>query len=228
MECCSRFAQVILFVVNCIFFLFGIGLIVLGSVSIAKEKDFINDVGDVFKSTPITFIIVGSVTFFVATLGCCGAAKQNKCLLHAYAAFIAILLLLQVASIVLYFTHRQRIDDYTANRMLRAVKRYNTTEHYKKMLDSLQKQFQCCGSYGPLDYNGSIPNSCCIAQNCNTNINGQIYSQGCASVMVNFIKNNSAILIAILVIEILVQLMAILFACLIVRNENAGYKDFPK
>jgi CD63 antigen len=233
MPCCKKFAQITLFIVNCIFFVIGVALIVLGSLILSKERAIVNEVGDIFKSSPILLLILGSITFVVATLGCCGAAKESRCLLYSYSACIAVLLLLQVSGIILYFTHRRHLSEYALHQTLSVFKHYNTTKEYRKMVDEVQVKFQCCGSESFSDYkihrinNGTIPDSCCPGKACN-NDNSNVFKQGCALALVRFLTDNAAVMISTLVIEMLIQVLAIVMACFVVRENAEAYKSFPK
>jgi CD63 antigen len=44
----------------------------------SKYLDFL---GNEFLSAPMLFIIVGVVIFLVAFFGCCGAIKENNCMM---------------------------------------------------------------------------------------------------------------------------------------------------
>lgn len=64
------------------FQLIGIALIVVGSLllsNIASFEDLVKDEG--MKTPQIFIIVVGIIIFFIATLGCCGAIRENKCML---------------------------------------------------------------------------------------------------------------------------------------------------
>lgn len=59
----------------------GIAVIVCGSIVIARE-DYSSIVDDDVRGTSIFLIVVGCVVTVVTFLGCCGAMKENKCMLY--------------------------------------------------------------------------------------------------------------------------------------------------
>ncbi|KAJ8023471.1 CD63 antigen [Holothuria leucospilota] len=75
--------KILLFIFNFIFVILGIVLIVSGVLIHTSDKDvdILTDTALPFLSVGTLVIVLGVIVFIVAFTGCCGAIKENKCLL---------------------------------------------------------------------------------------------------------------------------------------------------
>jgi len=106
-----------------------------------------------FATVPHLIIAIGVMLFFFSIFGFVAAASKNRILLAVYAGLMGVVFLLQLASIftsidfrneldvqrVLSFQHSEVDDDMAA---------YWTDPEVKERWDTLQRDFQCCGSGG--------------------------------------------------------------------------------
>ena len=58
----------------------GLGLIITGGVIQGKYKSYFDFFGNSFGSVAILLIIIGAVIFVIGFFGCCGAYKENYCM----------------------------------------------------------------------------------------------------------------------------------------------------
>jgi hypothetical protein len=91
-------------------------------------------------------------------------------------------------------------------------------------LDNLQLKYKCCGINGKDDYMNlplnPFPASCCEEPNCwhNTNINNtvsSIHTDGCYSIVENYITIELWILVGVTGCCALLQILAIIFMCVL-------------
>ena len=117
MKICSKH---LLIVLNILFFVLGLGVLVLGTwISVDKTSLFdlvSNTTSDekatkdetIFKSeidyyfTFASLVIIGTGAFIVllSLVGCCGAIKESKCLLITYALVVILITLVQSIGII--------------------------------------------------------------------------------------------------------------------------------
>lgn len=56
-------------------------MVVTGAVIQGLYSTYLDFLGNEFLSAPMLFIIVGVVIFLVAFFGCCGAVRENSCMM---------------------------------------------------------------------------------------------------------------------------------------------------
>lgn len=59
----------------------GAVILAIGAVIYVVYGHYSNFVYDSFQSAPLVLIIVGVIIFLVAFFGCCGACKENHCMI---------------------------------------------------------------------------------------------------------------------------------------------------
>ena len=62
------------------FQLSGLALIAIGAVIKGKYGDFIRLSGSSVSTAPVFLIIIGVIVAIIGFLGCCGAYKENYCM----------------------------------------------------------------------------------------------------------------------------------------------------
>ena len=114
---CENLVKYFMVLANILFALAGVALIGFGAYAQIAAKDYLNFLGDSYVNTPIVIIIlgmqinynfldvdiillIGGIIFGIAFFGCCGAWKEKKCLLYTYIAFLVIILIAQVRSVI--------------------------------------------------------------------------------------------------------------------------------
>ncbi|XP_048777618.2 tetraspanin-9-like [Ostrea edulis] len=144
--CGGTMGKIFLIGINIIFFVLGLGLLIVGAlmkanVKIIKEelKPALNSVtvssyklGDLTDNLSIVFIAIGVFIFLVAGLGLFGACCQNRCMLVTYAILVLILLIIKIVAIALWFTMKGEVEDKVREEMLKSLNGHYTSN----MLDS--------------------------------------------------------------------------------------------
>jgi len=236
----------LLFVSNLLFVVAGIVLISLGVITNHTFAQF----GTIVKTTNLTlpstlFIVAGAIVFVIAFLGCCGAVKENHCMMMTYSVLIGLLLVVQLVAAVTAYYREDDVKGVFTQGMNEALKKYGEDnaegEEIRKTWDFIQKDFKCCGSnnytdwFGVTPFNASmpiIPESCCQEETagCTADITeagpkprpGVLWEKGCADKAVDAInigKIGSAG-IGLAVIEVL----AVVLACFMARSIRYSYE----
>lgn len=222
----------LMFIFNFIFWLSGIALIIIGSVIKSKYGDYLSygDEGSKFTSVPVFIIIVGVIVFVIGFLGCCGAVKENYCMVTTFAILLAIIFILEIIAGALGFAYRKKVEDQVDKSLKDAVYKYDNADQpgAKELLDWAQERFECCGTYGSNDYQNATSKcsgggvaTCYSSQSCN---NGTLYSTGCKEQFVSFVRHNLAVVGAVAIGVAFIQLLGIIFACCLMKDIKAEYE----
>jgi len=164
--------QITFGVFNALIAIMGLACVGVGGWALGNKDSFIEEVtkvvdklklGDVIdvdrlESAAIMLVIVGTLTFLIAFVGCCGAWKDNKCLLGLFFIIMLLLCCVVIALVVVAALNpvdkiKEEIKDY--------VNEFNNgNKTAKKFLVDFQETFECCGVNGRLDYNRTPPAGC--------------------------------------------------------------------
>jgi len=181
----ARCLQVLFVFINFLVFVLGAALSAL-SIWLLVDPDSLfelvnsistdtgNDIPEVFddiinavSAALYLSLATGIFLFLMGFLGCCGAAKKNKCMLNIFSGVMILLIIAEIAAVVMAFIYYPQVDEFMKQR----VENYdpNSTEaddiFNKEFVDQLQNSFQCCGWKGLEDFGGDIPDSCCTDNN---------------------------------------------------------------
>ncbi|XP_029011880.1 CD63 antigen [Betta splendens] len=225
----------LLFFFNFIFWICGLALIVVGVVvQVRLNKSLmISDTSS--SAVPILLIVVGVVIFFIAFFGCCGAWKENYCMVTMFAILLTLIIIVEIAAVITGYVFRNKISKVVQDSLSDMVTKYNTTSEVRKSLDEIQKSWKCCGVNSSADWIGfrsdqnSVPDSCCVNITTNCGIGHMkdsaiVNQQGCAVALEKILKDNIQwVIVAALIIAFL-QIMGIVFACMLMRGIRSGYE----
>nr|ABS19428.1 multivalent antigen sj23-FABP [synthetic construct] len=191
------------FILNIICLLCSLVLIGAGAYVEVKFSQYEANLHKVWQAAPIAIIVVGVVILIVSFLGCCGAIKENVCMLYMYAFFLIVLLIAELVAAIVAVVYKDKIDDEINTLMTGALE--NPNEEITATMDKIQTSFHCCGVKGPDDYKGNVPASCKEGQ--------EVYVQGCLPVFSAFLKRNLIIVACVAFGVCFFQLLSIVIAC---------------
>lgn len=226
----------LLFFFNFIFWICGLALIVVGViVQVSLHKSFL--ISDASASAAPIFIIgVGVVIFFIAFFGCCGAWKENYCMVTTFSILLSLIILAEIAAAILGYMYRNKVSVVVQDSLTDMINNYkNSSAEFRDTVDKMQKDWKCCGVNSSVDwaYFGSdgktVPDSCClnVTQNCGKGSMtdpSKVYQKGCHDVLVTFLKDNIQWVIVAAIVIALLQILGIVFSCLLMRGIRSGYE----
>ncbi|CDW55483.1 CD63 antigen [Trichuris trichiura] len=201
----------LLFLFNFVFWLSGIGLIVVGAVIQIKYSSYVNFLGDdSFLSAPIMFMVVGCIIAILGFFGCCGAIRENYCMTMTFAVLLGVIFILELAAGIASYVLRNDVEELLGERVKHGMENYNQTgsEGVTMAWDALQREFKCCGTNNYTDWYhvkvGRVPKSCCHipAEECSPNSKENddtnhmaeyIHTEGCIDGLKDWVVNNVAV-----------------------------------
>ncbi|KAG8438363.1 hypothetical protein GDO86_008880 [Hymenochirus boettgeri] len=198
----------LMFIFNFFIFLGGAFLLGLGVWVLVDPTGF----REIIATNPLLFmgaylvLAMGAMLFLLGFLGCCGAIRENKCLLLFFFLFILVIFLAELSAAILAFLFRENLTrDFFTKELKRHYHGSNSTEVFSSTWNSVMITFGCCGVNGPEDFEDAfrfktqhpydlVPDSCCrreiqtrdgpilSREDCLT---GREMHQGCYSVILN-------------------------------------------
>lgn len=108
---CLSCMKYLMFVFNFFIFLGGACLLGLGIWVIVDPTGF----REIVAANPLlltgayTLLAMGGLLFLLGFLGCCGAVRENKCLLLFFFLFILIIFLAELSAAILAFIFRENV-----------------------------------------------------------------------------------------------------------------------
>jgi len=193
--CLNKTTKYFLFASNFLIFILGTALLVAGiwiladkpenffqildqaGAGICEDDPACNEFSsDVYKLGAWALIGLAAVMVIIAFFGCCGAIKENKCMLGTYFSIIVVLFILMLVGAVMgyFFEFEKRIkipldhalmkyndsssvpDERSVDRDAINVIADNHPEVYKKTWNKVQEELYCCGVSGAADWNKTV------------------------------------------------------------------------
>jgi len=192
-NCCDSLFKTIIMLFNLIFALVGLVLMGFGVYVQLEAKDYLNFLGDNYTNTPVFVIILGAIIFVVAFFGCCGAIKENKCMMYTYGLLLFIILIAQIGAGIAAFVLKGDLNTAIKTNMQEGMNNYGKPDHngVDATWDTVQRELKCCGvnqwqDWKVIDTSGKpkdqVPESCCIneQEGCGKNPTDEtVYGKGC-------------------------------------------------
>ncbi|XP_057559344.1 CD63 antigen [Hippopotamus amphibius kiboko] len=181
---------------------------------------------------PVVIIAVGVFLFLVAFVGCCGACKENYCLMITFAIFLSLIMLVEVAAAIAGYVFRDKVRSEFKKDFRQQMQNYAKNNHTASALDNMQEKFHCCGAanytdWEPLLLPKRVPDSCCInvTRGCGVNFTvKEIYTEGCVEKIGGWLRSNVLVVAAAALGIAFVEVLGIVFACCLVKSIRSGYE----
>ncbi|CAJ1054638.1 tetraspanin-8-like [Xyrichtys novacula] len=218
---CIKF---LLFFFNLLFWISGI-IILAVFIYLKVNKDG-NAITDESIAGIDLMIAIGVIVMVLGFLGCCGAIRENRCMLLLFFISLLIIFILLLAAGIMGAVGEDKVKDWMKKRLEKFTPLSKQPENVKSDLEKLQRELQCCGLVnGPADWENSVPASCL----CNTTLTdctpGTHYQTPCAEEIVRLMQKNMEIVLgiafAIAILLIFGMVFAMILYCQIGRKDVA-------
>jgi len=181
MGCLNKLVKYTLFATNLLIFILGLVVLGLGIWVVVDQPSFFGILDDatvvcdgnaeceegmkssisLYASASYILIVISALIVIIAFFGCCGAYKENKCMLGTYFTIILALFIAMVVGAVLGYSGN--LESNIKSPLLKALNEYDdnpgdTTaqDAAKKALKSVwnevQEELKCCGVNNVTDW----------------------------------------------------------------------------
>jgi len=160
----SNLVKYLLFFTNFLIFILGLAVFGLGIWVVVDKPSFLNlfeqaqdvageDVNinvELYSSAAYILMVVAFLVVLIAFFGCCGAIKENKCMLGTYFTLILAMFIVMVVGAVLGYSGN--LEENIKNPLNKALAAYDDNPApgspkaaYKNAWNEVQKELKCCG-----------------------------------------------------------------------------------
>lgn len=240
-----RWVKYFMFFFNVLFWISGVGLVVLGCLGELLYGDYKNITQTGFTSASFILIGVGSVTGLLGFAGCYGAIRENYFMLKCFSYLLVLLLIAEIAlGLWLYFAHfnlHKFLQDFLSN----ILSKYEDDKDIRELINRIQREHECCGSKSYKDWYHSdwnaqrqnksvyywvnnVPQSCCLSntthlESCGNNLDTAskpaekfVHTEGCLQLKGIFSKHLT-FMISLGAGVMTIHVLAILLTCCLRR-----------
>ncbi|KAK7896792.1 hypothetical protein WMY93_022117 [Mugilogobius chulae] len=221
-----------------IFFFFNLlfwisGCIILGvSIYLKVTKDQNAITNEALPAVDL-LIAVGVIIMVLGFLGCCGAVKENRCMLLIFFIFLLLIFILLVAAGILGAVGENNVKDWIKQRMEKYLPLSDQPQNVIDDIYKMQTELKCCGLLkGPADWT-KLPDSCkCSTTGTTTGTtaapdctNG-VYQTTCTDRIIEEMQKRMGIVLgiafAIAALLIFGMVISMILYCQIAKKDNAG------
>ncbi|XP_064180577.1 leukocyte antigen CD37 isoform X6 [Anguilla rostrata] len=233
---CLSLIKYFLFLFNLFFFTLGLLLLSLGLWIVFDEVSFFMPAPSSLSLSVLSYFLAigGTVTMAVGFFGCVGALKEVRCMLGMYFFLLTVLLAAQIVGGVIFFTQKTAFENKVKEHVLQIItsirKNNSSLNHFEKTLEYIQREVNCCGWNGPMDWGDDmVPCSCyqlpnsTVFEHINQGMNNgsqklcpchstvpqnntcNIYNQGCREGIKEWLEENVVIILGVLFAVVLVE-----------------------
>ncbi|XP_033973308.1 tetraspanin-18-like isoform X1 [Trematomus bernacchii] len=237
---CLSCMKYLMFIFNFFIFLGGSFLLGVGVWVLVDPMGF----REIVAANPVLFtgvyviLAMGSMLFLLGFLGCCGAIRENKCLLMFFFMLILFIFLAELAAAILAFLFREHLTrEYFSRELKRHYQGHNNTDVLTSTWNAIMTTFDCCGVSGPEDFDESlfrllsptkmVPEACCQGNSFPGDVSmeqcvsGSMvfrHNKGCYSAVVDYFEMYIYTAGALAIVVLTIELFAMVFAMCLFRG----------
>ncbi|XP_071360211.1 tetraspanin 34a [Trachinotus anak] len=225
--CCSGFLKIMMFIFNGGIFVAGAAILGVGIWVKVDSGSLLGLLEDVDNAPPeisqlvnVSYLLMamGGVLLVIGFLGCCGAVRENKCMLLTFFSIVLIIFLVEVAGAVVLLVFQGLAEDLLGE--LEAGVKSSIQKQYgneddaglTSLWNATMEEFKCCGFKNYTDFEGSpfntghggnvYPTMCCNATitgsgPCNAAAAHISRVEGCFNKLLQLIEDNAVIVAAV-------------------------------
>jgi len=223
MDCGATFCKYMMFLFNFLIFAGGVALLGVSCWVLIDGKSFMAMVSvdnRAIMDGVYVILVVSLFLLITGFLGCCGAIKENKCLLGIFLAIILLMTILEIVGVVLAYVYYPKLKEVTLETM-NLYEKNNSTESdtVTAAWDTIQMMFNCCGFDSPSDWSNTTQGAVTATQACSKVSSDPNNLSGCRSSLESYLLIIGGVALAVLFVEILAMVFA---GCLIKRIGDDG------
>lgn len=122
------------------FQLSGILILLVGAMVQFNYAHYSNFVSDHIWTAPIILMVVGAVVAFICFLGCCGALKENSCMILSFAILALFIFFFEIGLGLAGYIKHAGLSDIMEVQFNHTMTHYNEREDYRDGWTLLQTE----------------------------------------------------------------------------------------
>ncbi|KAM8909416.1 tetraspanin-8-like [Spinachia spinachia] len=191
----NKCVKFLLFFFNLLFWLSG--CVILGvSIYLKVDKDRNVITNEAIPGIDL-MIAIGVIIMLLGFLGCCGAIRENRCMLLMFFISLLVIFILLLALGILGAVEEKKVKDWVKERLNKFTPLSSQPSDVRDDLEKLQGELKCCGlANGPSDWT-VLPASC----RCNATVPecpaGGVYSTPCSTQIITLMEKNMEVVLGI-------------------------------
>nr|XP_057905335.1 tetraspanin 35 [Doryrhamphus excisus] len=220
---CFGFLKFMMFLFNGIIFVAGAAILGVGIWVKVDSGSILGFLGSIDNAPAelnqvlnvgYLLIAVGALLVIIGFLGCCGAARESKCMLLLFFIIILLVFIAEVAGAVVILVFRPLAEELFAKLGTAAVKSikkdYGKNADITGLWDTTMNTLKCCGIYNSSNFvdspyymanNNQYPPPCCASADnkpCNqTVIDNFSTVPGCFAKIEQLIDDNTEVIVGV-------------------------------
>ncbi|KAM3864393.1 tetraspanin 35 [Diretmus argenteus] len=221
---CFGFLKVMMFAFNGIIFLAGAAVLGVGiwvKVDSSSVLGFLQKIdnapGELSQLLNVGYLLIaiGAVLLLIGFLGCCGAVRENKCMLLMFFVIVLVVTIAEVAGAVVILVFKPLAADLInklGDKAVEGIKKgYGENADVTGLWNTTMDTLKCCGFYSYADftdspyYNNNLneyPPQCCpsTATPCDSAVANSVSNttiSGCFPKFKKLIDDNSIVIVAV-------------------------------
>ncbi|XP_036374173.1 tetraspanin-8-like [Megalops cyprinoides] len=222
----NRCIKFFLFFFNLLFWISG--CIILGASIYLKVSKDGNKITNMAAPSTDLLIATGAIIMVLGFLGCCGAIKENRCMLILFFTGLLLIFILLLAAGILGAVAEDKSKEWMKGELEKKLPLANQTEDVKSNLQALEVEWKCCGLInGPEDWGSPVPSSCNCKETamCKEFDGTQVYKTPCAEFLTSFVKRNLTVVLGVAFAMAILMLFGMSFSmtlyCQISKRETS-------
>ncbi|XP_072941652.1 tetraspanin-18B-like isoform X2 [Epargyreus clarus] len=221
MDGCGRVVKMCLIVINVATFIGG--AITLGvGVWVYEARSFPSTLmsNNMYIASLVVVLAMGAALMLLSVLGCCGAAREVKCMLLTYYTLVFLIFVVMLVGGILQFIFREKVMKTLDRELYASIPYYGVTPSYTLAWDDTQSHLECCGVRSYKDWNDNVPMSCCREVypgkrlDCKSFQNPTtMYLDGCLQKTIELLRQDAMYVGVVAIIITILMLLALIFSC---------------
>uniref|UniRef100_A0A224XWC3 Tetraspanin n=1 Tax=Panstrongylus lignarius TaxID=156445 RepID=A0A224XWC3_9HEMI len=218
-----------LFIFNLILVISGLVLFCLGIVVKGVYTEYERLLDDRYLSASSLLISSGILLFIFAFFGCCGAIKENRCMILMFSVLLSAVFILELATGITGWVLSDKADALLDRTLNVTMNEYVNSTDLRHFWSTMQKNLHCCGIHNYTDWypvfhsDELLPLSCCDIPydvkvfNCSASSGIFLHNLPCKEQIGVVVENNAVTICAAALSIIILQLLGIVFSCYLAK-----------
>ncbi|CAG9095960.1 unnamed protein product [Plutella xylostella] len=129
----------LLFCFNLLFAVTGLIILIVGAKAEYNAYPYMDLTDEKFySSAPVVLIIVGIIIFIVAFFGCCGAVKENHCMITTFSVFLLLIFVAELGVGIAGYVKQKDLEASFLRSLNESIAEYPTNKDVRNTFDIVQ------------------------------------------------------------------------------------------